>query len=465
MIAMGVVSAASYASAAVPTCGDDRCSTGDTKLHYESKDRLPTSIDTGYYGPSALQVRAYMAIDPVKGGGPVYSIDMPRGAVVQAAWPDTENLSLKVASGAQTDGTFKVQHTLTPNLEIKVSILGINASYNLDATRFINYIPGAKFNYNSLGVAQFAPWGFGGVSATVTGPDLANSRLFAMDFSDLPLPDIVNDNLQGQFSVNATTRPTFTYKTTKVTIGGSTISAESGEAKVKIVDGDYMEVPAAVEGELTFKGSLDLSVAVTLTHIINQNINLTLPFKVFSFNYDSGKDAQGNMKPIKVVYPNTMVHIPLPNVKAPTTAVDLGFQKGSAAIEKTIQIANTGELGATLSFESSDPQFTVPSGQIKVGPASRYDLKIGFKGNGGPASAKITVKSNDPDSPTQEFTVNANGASGGDKGGDPTSDGPGGGGQTDSGCGCRTTNASAPEYAGFALLGLGAAAFVRRRRK
>jgi MYXO-CTERM domain-containing protein len=459
LVAVGAISASSYAQAAVPTCAEDRCAQGTTTLHFEGKDRLATSIDSGYFPSSGpLQARAYLAIDPVKGGGPVYTIDMPRGAIVEASWPDTENLSLKVASGSQTDGTFKVQHTLTPNVEIKVSVLGISASYNLDATRFLNYIPGAKFNYNSLGVQQFAPWGFAGVSTTVTGPDLANSRLFAMDFEDLPLPDIIQDNLQGTFSVNATTRPTFTYKTTKVTMANSAITTEAGEAKVRLVDGDFMDVPAAVEGELTFKGNLDFSLAVEIRNIRGSNVNLTLPFKVFSQAYDSGKTA------IKVVYPNTLVHIPLPNVKVPSSSVDLGAQKGTAAVEKTVQIANTGELGASLSFESSDPQFIVPSGQIKTGPASRYDLKIGFKGNGGPATAKITVKSNDPDSPRQEFTVTANGAGAGKDGedGDGTKDGPGN--QAADGCGCRTAGTTAPEYAGFGLLGLGVAAFVRRRR-
>jgi MYXO-CTERM domain-containing protein len=461
LVAMGAISAASYARAAVPTCpaAEGKCSTGTTSLHFEAKDRLMTTIDTGWWPSSSpLQVRANVAIDPVKGGGPVYSVDMPRGAIVEASWPDTENLTLKVASGSQTDGTFKVQHTLTPNLGVKVNVFGASFEYNLDATRFLNYIPGAKFNYNSLGVAQFAPWGFAPVSATVSGPDLANSRLFAMDFEDLPLPDIINDNLQGTFSVNATTRPTFTYKTTKVTLGGQTITTESGEAKVRIVDGDFMEVPATVEGELTFKGSLDFSIAVTVSNIRGSNVNLTLPFKVFSYDYDSGKTA------VKVAYPASIVHIPLPNVKVPTTSVDLGFQKGSAAIEKTVQIANTGEMGATLSFESSDPQFIVPSGQQQTGPASRYDLKIGFKGNGGPATAKITVKSNDPDSPTQEFTVTANGAKADGKGED-SKDAPTAENQSSEGCGCRTVNAGASDYAGYALLGLGVAAVVRRRRR
>ena len=127
-------------------------------------------------------------------------------------------------------------------------------------------------------------------------------------------------------------------------------------------------------------------------------------------------------------------------------------------------------MGAKLEFTSSDPQFTVPAGAITVGSKSKYDLKVSFKpSSDAAATATITVKSNDPDSPEQTFRVAANGASLGDE----SEDGPGKNGKDsldapESNEGCTVANigsGSAGSSAALALgLGLALVAVSRRRR-
>jgi MYXO-CTERM domain-containing protein len=53
----------------------------------------------------------------------------------------------------------------------------------------------------------------------------------------------------------------------------------------------------------------------------------------------------------------------------------------------------------------------VPSGKTNVPSKGKYELEVAFSPDAdGPASATITVKSNDPDSPEQTFKIGANGA-------------------------------------------------------
>jgi uncharacterized protein (TIGR03382 family) len=112
-----------------------------------------------------------------------------------------------------------------------------------------------------------------------------------------------------------------------------------------------------------------------------------------------------------MAFPASIIHIPLPNVKVPSAAVAIGDVKAGGRATKKITIDSTGEMGAQLEFSSSDPRFSVPSGKVAVASKGKYELEVGFSPNAdGPASATITVKSNDPDSPQQTFKIGANGA-------------------------------------------------------
>jgi MYXO-CTERM domain-containing protein len=461
-VTAGVTFAANQAhadTAATVTAGDNS-STGSAALKFDMAQGLDTSIDTGFLGPSVAQIRAVVKIDPVKDGGPLYSIDMPKGAVVQATWAGDKKIVLKAANGSQTDGTVKVHHTLTPSLDLKVAAFGLTAQFAFDASKIVNKIPGAKFAYDSKATQQFAPWGFTTVDTKLNAPNLDNSTLFSEPFS--AFGDILDpENWAGTIGVRATTKPTFSYKTTKVMLAGAVepITGGAGESVMDAPDGDFMDVMAQVEGEMKVAGTMDIQPFISMQKAFGYNFSTTIAINAYSKAY--------TVPTSKVAFQSTIVHIPLPNVHAPTEGVDLGAVKSGGSASKTVTIENSGEMAATMTFKSSDPQFAVPGGSITVAPKSKYDLQIKFSPNSaGAAAADITVASNDPDAPQQMFKIGANGADvGAPEGGE---DGlPGSAPSTDSGCGCKTagTTTSTGGWAGIGLLGLGIAVVAGRRRK
>ena len=457
----GTTLAASQAHADTATAaGGANSSTGSAALKFESTAGLDTSIDTGFLGPAVAQVRALIKIDPVKDGGPLYTVDMPKGAVVEASWAGDKKIVLKAANGSQTDGTVTVRHTLTPSLELKVAAFGLSASFNFDASKIVNKIPGAKFAYDSKATQKFAPWGFTQVDTKLNAPNLDNSTLFSQPFSNFG--EILDPaDWAGTIGVRAATKPVFAYKTTKVMITGSNepITVGTGEAVLDAPDADYMEVMASVEGEMKVSGSMDIQPFVSISKAFGFNFGTNIAINAYSKAY--------TVPTAKVAYQSTIVHIPLPNVHAPTEGVDLGAVKAGGSATKTVSIDNSGEMAATMTFKSSDPQFEVPGGSITVAPKSKYELQLKFNpANAGSAQADITVASNDPDSPLQTFKIGANGADVGGPDADSKDGLPGAAPAADSGCGCKTagTTTSTGGWAGIGLLALGITVAARRRR-
>lgn len=463
--ATGVTFVASQANADTAGAnGGPNSSTGTAALSFDMAQGLDTSIDTGFIGPSVAQVRAVVKIDPVKDGGPLYSIKMPKGAVLEASWAGDKKIVLKAANGSQTDGTIVVRHTLTPSLELKVSAFGLTAQFAFDADKLVNKLPGATFAYDSKATQSFAPWGFTQVDTKLTAPNLADSVLFSETFGNLA--EIVTgdtldpNNWDGNIGVRAATKPTFSYKTTKVMLTGAQapITTVAGESVVDATDGDFMDVMAQVEGEMDVAGTMDIQPFVSMTKVFGYSFSTTIGINAYSKAY--------TVAPQKVSYQASVVHIPLPNVHAPTAGVDLGAVKAGGSATKTVTIENSGEMAAVMTFKSSDPQFTVPADSITVAPKSKYDMQIKFApANAGSAMADISVNSNDPDSPVQTFKIGANGADVGDPGSKDDAL-PATAPSADSGCGCKTagTTTSTGGWAGIGLLALGITVAARRRK-
>jgi MYXO-CTERM domain-containing protein len=453
---VGLASTPASADTAANPPGPASTSTGTAVLKYECTDGLATSIDTGFVGIDAAKVRAVIKIDPVRDGGPLYTVDMPSGAVVQASWAGDKKIVLKAANGAQTDGSVKVRHTLTPSVEMKLAAFGLTAEFGFDTTELLNKIPGTKFNYDSRGTQAFAPWGFTPVETTLAAPDIDNSVLFSLPFSTFP--KILDPaKWAGKFGLRATTKPTFKYKTTKVMILGTEtpFTAEGGEAVMDVMDGDFMEVMAQVDGEMEVAGAITLQPFLTMTKAFGKPFSTSLGVDVYAFNY--------TVPTSKVAFQSTLVHIPLPNVHAPNKGIDLGDVKVGGSATRTVTVENTGEMAATMTFASSDPRFQVPAGSITVAPKGTFDLEVSFSSNdSGPALSDITVLSNDPDAPVQTFQIGANGADVRDA--DPAANA--GDAAADSGCGCKTagTTTSTGGWAGLGLLALGITVAARRRR-
>ncbi|MBS2019097.1 MAG: MYXO-CTERM sorting domain-containing protein [Deltaproteobacteria bacterium] len=457
------VSLASEARADVSSGGSAPAgnnSSGTASLKYEFSQGLDTSFDTGWLGPNTVQARAVVKIDPVKDGGPLYKIEMPKGALIDASWAGDKRITLKAQTGSQTDGLVTVRHTLTPSVEVKLDVFGLKAQFAFDATKLVNKIPGSKFAYDSKQVQQFAPWGFSAVDTKLNAPDLANAVLFSMPFSSFP--DIVANNAEGTFGVRASTKPTFSYKTTKIMLTGADapIANGAGEVSVPAIDGDFMEVMANVEGTMTVQGEMAIQPAVSLTKAFGYNFVTTIAVDAVKKAYQT--------KPQTVAFQSTLVHIPLPNVHVPSAGIDLGAVKAGGTAKKTVTIENTGEMPATMTFKSSDPSISVPPSVVTIESKGKYELQItASANNAGPAAADITVLSNDPDSPEQKFKVGMNGADVGGDSEDSDSALPKGGAEADSGCGCKTAGSttSTGGYLGIGVMALGMAVLVRRRRK
>ena len=455
---------AAHADTAAGNAGPNS-STGTAALSFDMTQGLDTSIDTGYLGPSVAQVRAVVKIDPVKDGGPLYSIKMPKGAVIEASWAGDKKIVLKPANGSQTDGTITVRHTLTPSLELKVSAFGLTANFNFDADKLVNKLPGAKFAYDSKATQGFAPWGFTKVDTKLSAPDLSNSVLFSETFDNLY--DIVTgdsldpDQWAGNIGIRAATKPTFSYKTTKIMLTGAQtpITTLAGESVLDVIDGDYMDVMAQVEGEMDVAGTMDIQPFVSMSKVFGYSFSTTIGINAYSKAY--------TVAPQKVAYQAKVVHIPLPNVHVPADGVDLGAVKPGGSATKTVTIENSGEMAAVMTFKSDNPFVEVPGDSITVAPKSKYELQLkAAPQTAGAFVAEITVASNDPDSPNQTFKIGANGADVGGNSGSKDDGLPASGAAADSGCGCKTagTTTSTGGWAGIGLLALGITVAARRRR-
>jgi MYXO-CTERM domain-containing protein len=429
-------------------------------LRADLKSELPSQIDSGNMGTGNMQIRTKFTIDPV-GSDSLLSVDMPKGAVVQASWSEKGYIDVKTVTQPNVQGTMNAHFTLRPSLS--ASIYGFGVNY--DATQLVNKIPGASFHYDAKASTPILPWGFGGAALSVPAPSLDSSTIFSIPFSDL---GVDTGLVEGSLSIQAAAKPTFNYVTKNVRLDSGTITKADGTAKIAIGDEDFLDLSASIDGELTLGGTLDIRPVVKV-----DTVDGYPTFGLVKYSFSAVSKPIGDGKPMAVSFGNTSIHIPLPNVKVPSTPVSLGAVKPGSQAEQTITIDSTGEMAGKLRFSSSDPQFIVPTEEVRVDSKTKYALKVVFKPTSDSgASATITVKSNDPDSPEQTFRVAANGASLG--GPDGKDDGPVGqmqGGVSqldappnDSGCSfAAKSNGSKGGWAAV-MVALGLAAAARRRK-
>jgi MYXO-CTERM domain-containing protein len=425
-------------------------SSGAAQLRYSETKSFPTDIDTGFIGPEWAKIRVGLDIAPVTPGSPLYTIDMPRGALIEANWGSDRRILLKASSGNINDGLLSVRHTVAPTVSLTIPSVSLSVSYN--AGSLVNKLPGAQWDYDSRAQQSFMPWGFQPIalslSAVNAGP--TGRTLFSMDTGELF--EFRDKSITGRFGVNANAQPTFSYKTTKIAIAGAdgAIMSNTGELSVNAIDGDYMEVMTTVEGEMIITGNIGVAPFFELNGVPVVD-RVILEATVLRKDFVTPSSL--------VQFPPAIVHIPMPNVHVPSRGVDVGYAKGGATASKRVRIDNTGEKDAVMTFKSSDRQFSVPSETVTVAAKSSYDVVVRFNPESdSAASADITVRSNDADAPEQRFRVGGNGADVGDGENKP---------EGQDGCGCKTAGApsSLPAGAGFGLFGLASLVLARRRRR
>lgn len=473
MVFAAVMGAAPAAHADTNACAQGRCSNAEAKLHLEGREALHTSIDTGWM-PSCdggvehcnkgLQVRASIALSAGSRGGALFSADLAQSAVVKASWEDPKFLMLGLDSLAAADSGISITHTLIPQVDLFVDIGPFEQNYVFPADRLLNLAPGSKYSWNMTGQAKFSGWAFDGAQIPVAAPALADARLFSVDFAQMP--DVFEKIAHGSIALHARTAPTYTFKTTKVTIGGKDMS-QGTSAQFAMPEGswDGIDMPATIEAELSAKGEIEVMPSATLASLGDMQFNPPTTITFSSVKVTKPYEAP----PQKYVFTDKTIRIPLPNVRRPLEGLDGEASLGSEGTLPAI-MENTGEAQLQVSLKSSDPRFVVSSGPIAIGPKSKAALNIRFQpSEEGQAEATITATTNDPDMPELTFTVRATGVDGPVGGSGGKAGGPKAGEEAEgmSGCGCKTaggasdTNAAAAGL-GFAALGLAIAA--RRRR-
>lgn len=476
LVFAGATMLGANAHADTSSCSEGRCSTAEAHLRLEGRDALHTSIDTGWM-PSCddgqehcnkgLQVRASIALSAGIRGGSLFTADLAKSAVVKASWEDPRFLMLSVDSLPQADSTLAISHTLIPQAELYVDIGPFEQDYVFPADRLLNLAPGAKYAYNATGAATFAGWAFDGAQIAVAAPPLEQSRLFSVDFAQMP--DIFEKIATGSIAIHARTAPTYTFKTTKVTVDGRDMSRTS-LAQLPMPEGsfDYLELPATIEAELSAKGEIEVMPSATLARLGDMNFNPPTTITFSSVKVTKPYEAP----PQKYVFADKTIRIPLPNVRRPLEGLDGEASIGGQGTLPAL-MENTGEAQLVVRLASSDPHFKVPAGPITIAPKSTGALNIGFvPTDESQVEATITATTNDPDMPELTFTVRANGVVGevggdGKHGSKGATTGAGGDGADASGCGCKAAGGttSGGAWGGAGLAALGFAAALRRRRR
>ncbi len=373
------------------------CVVAGAELRGTIREKLPTEIDSGWLQKGPVRVRTRFTIDPPK-GEPLLTVDMPKGAQLEASWSRSAKgrITIRPRTEKGAEGELQVRFTLVPALQ--ADLWGVQVNY--DSTQLLEKLAGRDFNYDAQSDAKLTPWGFDGAEANVPAPRLSDSTIFGLPFSDL---GVGADIAEGQLAIQAAARPTFVYKTKSIELDAESVRTSEGTTSVFVGDADAIDVVTRLEGEISLSGTLDVRPVVAPDTIAG-----VPTFGLVDFSFSAASKPFAGTAPVQ--FEATTVHIPLPNVKVPSIPFSIGAATSTAPISKTVVIENTGELAAVFEVESSNPQFSVSKGEIRIEPKSTYELTISFTPEGsGPSSSTITVKSNDPDSPEQSIKVSANG--------------------------------------------------------
>ncbi len=458
----GTVSAAllgSASSALAAPCQQaaaNKCTTGVGELKAEIKTTPGDVIDSGWMDKGQIKVRAKFQLAPV-GTEPFVKVTMPASALVEATWTEKGYVDVKPLEGAA--GKMDVRYTLLPALE--ASIYGISVNYN--ANELLNRVQGASFKYDVKASGAVPAWGLDPGTLVTPGPALAQSTIYAMPFSQMSVDSGI---ATGTLAIQAATSPTFTFKANEVSFGPASAKAKNAPARVIVGDQDALDLSVVIRGEVSYAGQLAVKPNVVVDSVAGYPT-----FGLTKFSFDAvSKDYKG--APIAVSSNTVNVHIPLPNVKVPTTGISLGDVKSGGKATKKITVQNTGEMEGVFSVTSSDPAFKVSGGEVKIAPKGTADVEVSFDSSGGASSATLTFKTNDPDSPEQTLKIGANGADvssddddgeggrGGRVGGvDPTAE------MQDSGCSVATPRSGRTNAFSAVALGLALAALARLTRR
>jgi hypothetical protein len=90
--------------------------------------------------------------------------------------------------------------------------------------------------------------------------------------------------MAGTVGIRAATKPTFSYKTTKVLLSGGAgeISPTGGEVVMDAPDADYLEIMATVEGSMAVAGGIEIQPFLALTKVLDKSVSVDFGVPVYN---------------------------------------------------------------------------------------------------------------------------------------------------------------------------------------
>ncbi len=399
---------------ALADVAEARTSVAEAKVTLDYGGPLLTSVDTGYQGVDTTifgqrfvaQVRAVLAIDPVERRQPLARVSFDEGATLRATWGREKTIAVRASSEPGSQAVFSVGAMLLPDVDVRLGLGDFVVERHYDGPMLASSVLQGG-NASSLGLGArasqtFPPWGFEGTTATLSLPNLDDAARLSVAVAE-PVTD--GESFEGEVGIRVSANPTFRYKTTRIVFEGMD-GTSTDSTTVAAVDGDFLELPVHVEGDLSAEGDVQIKPSLTLTNIPLLGDALgesPVEFTAIAVPYTTPHATMTSR--------SSRVHWPLPNVRVPSSDVDLGPASSGVTVIKIVPLRNTGEAEAVVEVRSSEATMEVPLGPIRIAPKQTYNLSIRVTAkNDDRMEAHLTVESSDPDSPEQDFDVIVNGS-------------------------------------------------------
>ncbi len=377
------------------------CTAWDEPLHclmaeglvYDRTVQLPIAFDwdTGWVpGGSPVQVRFYVKL-------PAYTHVGMKGSL-QTTWPKSLDLD---PLGLRATGQLDFDYGLQIGAKAKIKIAGFGWEGD------IPYLP--NFDFHMKGVRLFDPWAFDpGTKASGYTPKLT---LFKVPITDIivKIPGIsggIELDVQGELQVK--------YRTDKIVITphktpskGPTPPVTQPDASTihPWVQGAWAEYKVHPEGTVTYVGTLHL-VPALYVEVLGKKLSIPVGF---DYPISLTLDEQ------TWIFDDQLVHVPLPDVRLPkgVTGDVIPFGPVEAGDQKIIELKfpNIGEAKAkaTASLDKKT-DFSLLGSSATFGPGEDGSISVRFSPkSAGTKTAKLTVTTNDPDTPEIALTLSGDG--------------------------------------------------------
>ncbi|MFO0661443.1 MAG: choice-of-anchor D domain-containing protein [Polyangiaceae bacterium] len=415
-----------------------------------------THFDTGFV-PSGSPLQLQFILDI-----PAYT-RVRMGGRLRSYWPDSiTHTAVPARKTGVVDFDYGIETHI--NMAIHVGVLGVD--YDWEGELF----PAQQINFHVKDTMGFDPWAFSpGVTANGFTPELQ-----LIELSLLSLIGIPSWLAGGGFKLSVQGELQVHYETEKVVISNvdQPQLSDDGTTKEPWQNGAWTEHYVHPEGKVNYTGVI---------HFIP---SLYIEVLGVSFDYDLADIPFGlDLAETPWVFDDQLVHVPLPDVRAPEpAAVDFGQVEVGQVKLLEVELPNIGEADGYLQAAVDNAAFEVLEASPTAKPGHSATIPVAFTPQEkGFIAGDLVVMTNDPDSPEIHITLNAQGIpfqtdpddpdeepdAGGKDAGVTNSDLPGISGIIQDGsCGCRTAGSSTPSGLALGGFGLGMIALrLRRLRK